>query len=88
MNDFSVVTAASVHAFIGIPPEGTGDGHLKPENYFSDGGIRPLREAQEAFVRDYVLFVRKQSTSDADAARKLGLLPSNYSRMLRTLKIK
>ncbi len=88
VNDFSVVTAASVHASIGITPEINENGHLKPENFFSDGSIRPLREAQEAFMREYVLFVRKQSTSDADAARKLGLLPSNYSRMLRTLKIK
>lgn len=88
VNDLPVVTAANVDASIGISPDGDGTAPGKPQHFFPDGEIRPLREAQDAFVKEYVLFVRGQSTSDADAARKLGLLPSNYSRLLRTLKIK
>lgn len=88
VNDLSVVTAGNVPASIGIAPDGTDTHHSIPESIFGGETIRPLREAQDAFVREYVLFVREQSASDADAARKLGILPSNYSRLIRTLKIK
>ncbi len=88
INDLSVVTAGNIPVSIGIAPEGNNGHSFKAASLFEGGEIRPLKEAQESFVREYLLFVRGQSTSDADAARKLGLLPSNYSRLLRTLKIK
>ena len=88
INDLPIVTAGNVLVSLGVAQESELTHSHNGNGYFGDGIIRPLREAQDAFVRDYVLFVREQSSSDADAARKLGLLPSNYSRLLRTLKIK
>ena len=88
INDLPIVTAGNVLVSLGVGQESELTHSHNGNGYFGDGIIRPLREAQDAFVRDYVLFVREQSSSDADAARKLGLLPSNYSRLLRTLKIK
>ncbi len=88
ISDIPVIAAGNVLASIGIAQESELVHSRNGDGFFGDGIIRPLREAQDAFVREYVLYVREQSNSDADAARKLGLLPSNYSRLLRTLKIK
>ena len=88
ITDLPTITAGHVAVLIGTAPEGGNDHSGRAQSIFGTGDIRPLKEAQEILTREYVLFVRAQSTSDADAARKLGLLPSNYSRLLRTLKIK
>jgi transcriptional regulator with GAF, ATPase, and Fis domain len=48
----------------------------------------PLREMESIFRKKYFAFVRKNSSSDADAARKLGLAPPNYHRMCKELGLK
>ncbi len=55
---------------------------------FERENILPLREIEERFRKQYIQFVRKQSDSDADAARKLGLAPPNYHRMCKDLGFK
>jgi gentisate 1,2-dioxygenase len=47
-----------------------------------------LREMENIFRKKYFTFIRKHSTSDADAARKLGLAPPNYHRMCKELGLK
>ena len=47
-----------------------------------------LREMENTFRKKYFTFIRKHSTSDADAARKLGLAPPNYHRMCKELGLK
>ncbi len=53
-------------------------------------GSHPLPLSQmEKMVRErYFQFVRKNSASDTEAARKLGLAPSNYYRMAKQLGLK
>ncbi len=58
------------------------------ENYFDGNNILPLKEIEKEFRKDYFEFVRKHSTSDADAAQKLGLAPPNYHRMCKELGLK
>lgn len=50
--------------------------------------IKPLKEFEFETRRIYVEYVRKQSKSDSDAARKLGLAPSNFYRMCKELGLK
>ena len=50
--------------------------------------ILPLREVESKFRAEYFKFVRQNSDSDAEAARKLGLAPPNYNRMCKELGIK
>jgi len=56
--------------------------------HFDRENILPLREL-EVFVRQkYFTFVRENSSSDTDAAKKLGLAPPNYFRMAKELGMK
>lgn len=50
--------------------------------------IIPWRDMETEVKRTYFKFVRDQSDSDADAAKKLGLAPPNYHRMAREIGIK
>ncbi len=50
--------------------------------------ILPLRQVERLVRQKYFEFIRSNSTSDADAAKKLGLAPSNYHRMCKELSIK
>jgi DNA-binding NtrC family response regulator len=50
--------------------------------------ILTLREMETKSRRKYFRFVRENSMSDAEAARKLGLAPPNYFRMCKELGIK
>jgi len=55
---------------------------------FDPHKIIPWREMEQTVRRQYFLFVRKNSQSDAEAARKLGLAPPNFYRMCKELGIK
>lgn len=57
--------------------------------YFSDPtNIETLKTMEKKFREKYFRYVRKHSSSDADAAAKLGLAPPNYHRMCRELGLK
>ncbi|MCX6168505.1 MAG: sigma-54 dependent transcriptional regulator [Ignavibacteriales bacterium] len=66
------------------------------ENHFTnDGmnfnlpeGLQPLKHMEKIFREKYFKYIRLQSESDADAAKKLGLAPPNYYRMCKELKLK
>jgi DNA-binding NtrC family response regulator len=58
------------------------------ENEWNPFDIQPLKEMETNFRRSYFQFVRKHAGSDAAAARKLGLAPSNYYRMCKDLGLK
>jgi two-component system response regulator AtoC len=55
---------------------------------FDRNHILPLREIERQFRRDYVKFVRSQSKTDAEAAKKLELAPPNYYRISKELGLK
>ncbi len=50
--------------------------------------IIPLREMERNTRYQYFQFVRENTNSDAEAARKLGLAPPNYHRMCKELGLK
>jgi len=47
-----------------------------------------LKEMERRFRKDYFQHVRNNSSSDAEAAKKLGLAPPNYYRMSKELGLK
>lgn len=57
--------------------------------FFTDQkAIIPWREMERQVRKKYFIFVRKHSSSDAEAAKKLGLAPPNYHRMCKELGLK
>ena len=66
------------------------DGNESPEDRFrwDKENIIPWREMERNLKRSYFKFVRRQVTSDAEAARYLGLAPPNFYRMCKELGIK
>jgi hypothetical protein len=54
----------------------------------SNGHVMPLREVERVFRTRYFRYVRSISSSDSNAAEKLGLAPSNFYRMCKELGIK
>jgi len=55
---------------------------------FSNGQVLPLREMERIFRTNYFRYVRSISSSDSNAAEKLGLAPSNFFRMCKELGLK
>ncbi|MCL6098601.1 MAG: sigma-54 dependent transcriptional regulator, partial [Bacteroidetes bacterium] len=51
-------------------------------------GIISLKGMEKNFREKYFKYVRNQCGSDAEAAKKLGLAPPNYSRMCKELGLK
>ena len=56
--------------------------------FFNSNEILSWREMENVLKGSYFTFVRDQSDSDADAAKKLGLAPPNYHRMCKELGLK
>jgi transcriptional regulator with GAF, ATPase, and Fis domain len=50
--------------------------------------VLPWREMEHTVRERYFRYIREQCTSDAEAAKKLGLAPPNYHRMCKELGIK
>jgi two-component system response regulator AtoC len=50
--------------------------------------ILPWRQMERLFRQKYFVFVREHSSSDAEAARKLGLAPPNYHHMCKEMGLK
>lgn len=57
-------------------------------NFDAINKILPLRDLEKTFRIQYFTFVRNNSSSDADAAKKLGLAPPNYFRISKELGLK
>jgi len=53
-----------------------------------NGQVLPLREMERIFRTNYFRYVRSISSSDSNAAEKLGLAPSNFFRMCKELGLK
>lgn len=57
-------------------------------NFKMADGIKTLKEMEKLLREKYFKFIREQSISDAEAAKKLGLAPPNYYRMSKELGLK
>jgi DNA-binding NtrC family response regulator len=84
----NVITASDVNnALISLPGSNRKFGTRIME-FFNSGEVLPWREMENLLKSSYFTFVREQSDSDADAAKKLGLAPPNYHRMCKELGFK
>jgi two-component system, NtrC family, response regulator AtoC len=62
-------------------------GDFEP-GFLHQAEIVPLKDMERKFRKAYVEHVRKSSHSDADAAEKLGVAPSNYHRLCKEVGLK
>ena len=60
----------------------------QPLKDWTEREIGSWKEIEREFRSRYFAFVRSHSSSDAEAARKLGLAPPNFSRMCKDLGLK
>ncbi len=82
------ITASQAHHALGAA--------LEDDQIPADDGIEsifknnplPLSQMERMMREKYFQYVRKNSSSDTEAARKLGLAPSNYYRMAKQLGLK
>jgi DNA-binding NtrC family response regulator len=56
--------------------------------HFHPEGDQSLREMEKYFRKKYFEYIRAHTSSDAEAARKLGLAPPNFHRMCKELGLK
>ncbi len=66
----------------------TGGGDDGFKDIFNPENIIDLKDAERIFRERYFNFVRTHSVSDADAAKKMGIAPPNYYRMMKELGLK
>jgi DNA-binding NtrC family response regulator len=57
------------------------------ETFFTNNEL-PLSQMEKTIREKYFIHIRKNSASDTEAAKKLGLAPSNYYRMAKELGLK
>jgi two-component system response regulator AtoC len=83
-----VITRQRVEIALGRTPKvEMGDRDLVV-HYTADGGILPWRQMERVVREKYFRYVRTHSSSNAEAAKKLGLAPPNYHRMCKELGIR
>ncbi len=68
------------------PSLGEGKGEL--EDLFDQDNIQELKIIKDIVYRKYIRFVLLHSKNDSDAAKKLGVAPSNFFRLCQQLGIK
>jgi hypothetical protein len=56
--------------------------------FMENGEMLPLKQLEKMFRQRYFKFVRDNSESDTEAAKKMGLAPPNYYRMAKELGLK
>ncbi len=57
-------------------------------NFSRINEVVTLKDMEKKFRKEYFIFIRRNSVSDAQAAEKLGLAPPNYYRMCKELGLK
>ncbi len=82
------ITETTVKEVLALDPS-LPAGHLRDALFFAAGSdVVTLREMERQFRIKYITFIRDHSSSDAEAARKLGLARSNYHRLGKELGLK
>jgi len=82
------ITPALARRSLGIHDEIKNTQELGVIDMFNADNIIPLKEIEKIIRERYFKFVRLNSESDTDAAKKLGLAPPNYYRMSKELGLK
>ena len=82
------ITPYQAKRALGIPETNQPDTELGFGDMFNKENIIPLKDMEKVLRERYFKFVRLNSDSDTDAAKKLGLAPPNYYRMAKELGLK
>jgi transcriptional regulator with GAF, ATPase, and Fis domain len=82
-----IVTQIEAVKALGISFD-TGAENDSLKDLFNIDNILVLKDAERIFRERYFNFIRMHSFSDSDAAKKLGLAPPNYYRMMKELGLK
>ncbi len=64
------------------------EGDPSVQAFSEQGPLIPWRQMERIVREKYFVFVREHSSSDAEAAKKLGLAPPNYHRMCKEMGLK
>lgn len=86
--DEKVITASIAKRAIGLIENQTEIQNEDGIDFKAAGEIIQLKQMEKIFREKYFKFARENSSSDTDAARKLGLAPPNYYRMAKELGLK
>ena len=73
---------------LGIPEDSKAADEFGFGDMFNTENIIPLKDMEKVLRERYFKFVRLNSDSDTDAAKKLGIAPPNYYRMAKELGLK
>ncbi len=73
---------------LGIQEAQASDNEFGFGDMFNTENIIPLKDMEKVLRKRYFKFVRLNSDSDTDAAKKLGIAPPNYYRMAKELGMK
>ncbi|MFZ2322517.1 MAG: sigma-54 dependent transcriptional regulator [Ignavibacteriaceae bacterium] len=73
---------------LGIPEDSKAANEFGFGDMFNTENIIPLKDMEKVLRERYFKFVRLNSDSDTDAAKKLGIAPPNYYRMAKELGLK
>lgn len=84
--DEKTITPALAKRVLGISAEVENPSEFL--NFFAGDEIIPLKQMEKLVREKYFTFVRYNSGSDTEAAKKLGLAPPNYYRMAKELGLK
>lgn len=87
-NTENKITAADVNNSLIYLPGTNRKFGTRIMEFFNSSEILSWREMESILKGSYFTFVRDQSESDAEAAKKLGLAPPNYHRMCKELGLK
>jgi DNA-binding NtrC family response regulator len=88
LRDESVITGDLIREILPLNSESMSAANLDGIIFSNQESDQSLREMERLFRKKYFQYVRKHSSSDADAAKKLGLAPPNYYRMCKELGLK
>lgn len=84
--DEKIITPAIARRTLGLADDAENPSEFL--NFFSGNEVIPLKQMEKLVREKYFTFVRCNSASDTEAAKKLGLAPPNYYRMAKELGLK
>ncbi|MFO7524479.1 MAG: sigma-54 dependent transcriptional regulator [Ignavibacteriaceae bacterium] len=82
------ITTQRAKRALGIPESSDAGDDFGFGDLFNPDNILPLKDMEKIIRERYFKFVRLNSDSDTDTAKKLGLAPPNYYRMAKELGLK
>lgn len=84
----SVITPVQARRALGVGEHSATQVDSNIADLFNPSNILPLKDFEKLMREKYFRFVRINSSSDTEAAKKLGLAPPNYHRMAKDLGMK